>query len=680
VSRAPLVPPLLVLFISAILSSSVAGAAEPDEDVSTLREIVVSATRSPEPIAKVPAAATVLTREQIERTPFREGHQADDLLRYVPDVQPSNLSSRYNHPTAQAVSLRGLGNRRALVLLDGVPLNDGFGGWINWGMVPNTIERIEVVPGGSSNLYGTWAMGGVIHLVTEQPGAGTGVRAESRAGNLSTYSNSLSARYGTDRLGVNVGARWFHTNGFITVPEDQRGPVDRTDDSRHLNLHGTVTAAVNSSTTLAVTGNLFREDRTFGTTLDVATRTIGRATAGLDGGTAGGDQWSAKLFAQWQTFRNATGQVTPSPLNRQSQFRDRLQEIPSDDYGGLAQWTIRADARNKIVLGTDARAILGQSDEQTFSAAGITGHTVARGKQVGGGVFGEWVATPTDRLTLIPSFRADWWKNFDGRIISAGSATVSRDNVETALNPKFAAQYAMTDRLRAGASFYQAFRAPTLNELYRGFSSSGFSFLANEHLTPERLIGGDAKLEADLLPDRRLTLRLTGHHDEVKDQILFVTESPITARRRNVGRTRTRGGDVELTAQPHEMVSLKLGYAYADAVVTSFPGSASREGLRVPNVSRHQVTMGMTLGSLDSVQLTVMGRYLSRQFADDLNQQAIADFVVVDASLQKNLGKHWRVTLDAENLTDRSYIATQTGPVKTLGAPMLIMGGVRFEY
>jgi iron complex outermembrane recepter protein len=672
--------PSLVLAACIVLSHSVSRAAEPVEDVSTLRDVVVSATRSPEPLAKVPSAATVLTREQIERTPFREGHQADDLLRYVPDVQPSNLGSRYNHPTAQAVSLRGLGSRRALVLLDGVPLNDGFGGWINWGMVPNTLDRIEVVPGGSSNLYGTWAMGGVIHLITERPGSGTGIRAESRAGNLNTYSNSLSARYGTERLGVNLGARWFHTNGFITVPEYQRGAVDRTDDSRHLNLHGTVTAAVNERARLSVTGNLFREDRTFGTTLDVATRTIGRVTAGLDGGTTGGDQWSAKLFAQWQTFRNATAQVTPSPLNRQSEFRDRLQEIPSDDYGGSAQWTIKADARNKIVLGTDARAILGQSDEQTFSAGGIAGHAVARGRQVGGGLFGEWVATPTDKLTLIPGFRADWWKNFDGRVTSSGAATLSRDNVETALNPKFAAQYAVTDRLRAGASFYQAFRAPTLNELYRGFSSSGLSFLGNEHLTPERLIGGDAKLEADLLPDRRLTLRLTGHHDEVKDQILFVTESGLSARRRNVGRTRTRGGDVELTAQPREWVSLKLGYAYADAVVTSFPGSASREGLRVPNVSRHQVTMGATLGSLDTVQLTVMGRYLSKQFADDLNTQAIADFVVVDASLQKNIGKHWRLTLDAENLTNKSYIATQTGPVKTLGAPMLIMGGIRMEY
>jgi outer membrane receptor protein involved in Fe transport len=676
------VPPvLLALLAGALLFPSTARADEPEEPASRLKDIIISATRSPEPPATVPAAATVLTREQIDRTPFRDGYQADDLLRYVPNLQPSNLSSRYNHPTAQAVSLRGLGSRRALVLLDGMPLNDGFGGWINWGMAPNAIERIEIVPGGGSNLYGTWAMGGVIHLITARPAAGTGARAESRAGNLNTYSNALSARYGTEKLGVALEGRWFHTNGFITVPDYQRGPVDRTDDSRHLNFHGTVTAELDSWTTLTVGGNLFREDRTFGTTLDVASRTIGTGTLGLAGRTTRGDRWEAKTFAQWQTFRNSTGQVTPSPLNRQSEFLASIQTIPSNDFGGLFQWTIQADATNRVVLGTDARAIVGQSADLVFTPTGYLGQTLARGKQVGGGAFVEWIATPTERLTVTPSFRADWWKNFDGRIESVtGAVSIPRDNVETALNPKLAAQYAMSDRLRVGASFYQAFRAPTLNELYRSFSFSGFTFQANENLGPERLIGGDAKLEADLLPDRRLTLRLTGHHDEVKDQILFVSEGPLTAQRRNVGRTRTVGGDVELTFRPSERVSLTVGYAYADAAIIEFPVNPALVGKRVPNVSRQQVTAGLTFGTPDTVQLTVMGRYLSRQYADDLNTQPIADFVVLDASLQKNLGRHWRLTLDAENLTDRSYIATQTGPVKTLGAPLLVTGGLRFEY
>ena len=150
-----------------------------------------------------------------------------------------------------------------------------------------------------------------------------------------------------------------------------------------------------------------------------------------------------------------------------------------------------------------------------------------------------------------------------------------RDNVESALSPKLAMQYQLTDRVRVGASAYQAFRAPTLNELYRSFSSGGFTFLPNENLTPERLTGGEATVESNLLGDRRLTLRLTGHYDTVKDQIIFVTLSPTTAQRQNVGRTRTIGGEAGLTARPWEQVSITAGYAYGPLAGGSV-GSAPR--------------------------------------------------------------------------------------------------------
>src|SRR3989475_12442759 len=131
------------------------------------------------------------------------------------------------------------------------------------------------------------------------------------------------------------------------------------------------------------------------------------------------------------------------------------------------------------------------------------------------------------RSTIVPSVRWDWWENFDARIESvSGVVQVPRDNVESALNPKLAVQYQLTDRARVGASVYQAFRAPTLNELYRSFSFGTFTFLPNENLTPERLTGGELMIESDLLGDRRLTMRLTGHYDTVKDQIIFVTPNP----------------------------------------------------------------------------------------------------------------------------------------------------------
>ena len=668
---------LLGAWCGALGVTASAQAAGPDAPVSELEEVVVTATRTPVPASQAPGSPTLLTREQIDATPFRGGPQIDDLLRTVPGVQPSLLSSRYNHPTAQLFSLRGLGNRRGLVLLDGVPLNDGFGGWINWGRVPDTVERIEVVPGGSSNLYGTWAMGGVVQILTEQPGPGEHVRAESRAGNLNTYTESLSGRYGTDRIGLSLGYRWFHTNGFITVPAYQRGPVDRTDDSRHENFAGTLRIAPDASTTVTLGGNLFREDRTFGTALSIAARTIGSVTLGLDHELGGAGRWEAKLFAQWQTFRNQTGQILPPQAARLSEVLDRIQVIPSDDYGGLWQWTIPVTPRNQLVVGTDARAILGQSEDQVFAPVG---RSLAGGKQVGWGLFGEWISTPTDRWTIVPSVRWDWWKNFDARIESvSGVVQVPRDNVESALNPKLAVQYQLTDHTRVGASAYQAFRAPTLNELYRRFTFGGATFLPNENLTPERLTGGETTVVSDLLGDRRLTIRLTGHYDTVKDQIVFIRQGT-TFQRQNVGRTRTLGGEADLTARPWEQVSITAGYAYADSVVTSFPGNPTREGLRLPAVSRHQVSLALTLGHPDRVQVTLLGRYLSRQFADDLNTQPVADFVVLDASIQKKLGRFVRLFLDAENLTDRRYIATQTGAIKTLGAPFLVMAGLSLEY
>jgi outer membrane receptor protein involved in Fe transport len=88
----------------------------------------------------------------------------------------------------------------------------------------------------------------------------------------------------------------------------------------------------------------------------------------------------------------------------------------------------------------------------------------------------------------------------------------------------------------------------------------------------------------------------------------------------------------------------------------------------------------MTGGRSDWVAVTIMARYLSRQYSDDLNLQPVADFVVLDASLQHEIRKGLRLVLNGENLTDRHYIATQTGSIKTLGSPLLIMGGIRAEY
>jgi len=672
----------LCLLAAVCLTFRSVAAEQPDKDAAVLTtdEIVISATRTAEPLRQNASAVTVLGQAEIERSPYAGGHEVDDLLRSVPGVQPALLSSRYNHPTAQSIMLNGLGTRRTLVLLDGVPLNDGFGGWINWGLIPNDIERIEIVPGGASNLYGTWAMGGIIHAISKRPVGGAGLRLDSQAGTLNTYQQAISARYGTDHFRFSLGYRWFHTNGYITVPNYQRGPVDRTDDSRHELFNGTVEWMPNAATTVDLSGSLFREDRTFGTALSLASRTIGSVALGFRSNQDLAGLWEGKLFGQWQTFRNLTSQITPSSLVRLTEFRNLIQTIPSNDFGGYLQWSRTMFDRDRLVLGADARTIIAQATDDLYSSGGFTGQSLARGQQLGWGLYGEWIVPATERLTVTPGIRADWWKNFNGQNETATSSTMFQDNVISVVNPKLSSQYRINDTLRAGASVYQAFRAPTLNELYRGFSFGGFSFVPNDQLRPERLTGAEVKVEGELFADRALNWRLSVHRDEVKDQILFLSQGPLSAQRQNVGKTLSTGGSIDLSYRLLPSLVLSAGYAYVDSVITSAPGSPDREGKRVPNVSRSQLTVGITAGRPDWLQVTILSRYLSRQYTDDFNTQPVGDFVVIDASLQHHLRKGLKLMLNGENLTDRHYIATQTGPIKTLGSPLLIMGGILAEF
>jgi iron complex outermembrane recepter protein len=666
----------LLALVSAFSQGLQPAYAEPDEALA-VNDVVVAATRIPMVPSRVSAAATIFTQEDIQRSPFQSGTQIDELLRYVPSVQPSTLGSRYNHPTAQSVSIRGLGARRALVLLDGVPLNDGFGGWINWGLVPDRVERIEIVPGGGSNLYGTWAMGGVINIITQTGPHGVGVSSDLNGGSLGTNTQSVLARYGTDRSGFVLGYRHFDTTGFVTVPSYQRGPADTAVGSQHHQFTGTVSHEVAPRTTATVSGTLYKEDRSFGTPFSLGSRTIGTSSIGLRGDAGAWGIWETKVFAQWETFRNQSATVLPTPASRERDQLDRLQTIPSNDFGGMGQWSIPLLSFSRIVIGSDVRAIIGQSDDQLISSQS---RLRARGKQLGVGTFAEWIVEPLPNLVLTSSARWDWWQSFDGlRQDVSGQITHGQDNLASLINPKFGLLYAVTEQVRIGASVYQAFRAPTLNELYRDFSFGGFTFQSSDRLEPERLTGGDVKLEAALLSNGRLDLRATGHYDRIKDQILLVTQGPTTAVRQNIGQGRSVGSEVELRSRVSDTLVISLGYAFVDSVITSFPGNRSREGLQIPNVSRHQLTVGMTLGSITTAQFTIQGRYLSRQYADDLNRQPVADFVIIDASLRKRIASGAELFVNGENLTNRQYIATQTGSIKTLGQPLLVLAGLKID-
>src|ERR1700722_6962064 len=135
---------------------------------SILENVTVTPARGEQKLADVSASVDIIDKEAIRESP---AVVADDVLRQIPTFSLfTRASSLSSHPTSQGVSLRGIGPRggsRTLVMSDGIPQNDPFGGWVYWTRVPlESVSRIEVVDGPTSSLYGNYAMGGVINIMT----------------------------------------------------------------------------------------------------------------------------------------------------------------------------------------------------------------------------------------------------------------------------------------------------------------------------------------------------------------------------------------------------------------------------------------------------------------------------------------------------------------------------------
>ena len=166
----------------------------------------------------------VLNSDDVRQSP---AVVADDVLRQIPAFslfrRTSSLSS---HPTTQGVSLRGIGPSgvsRTLVLLDGVPFNDPFGGWVYWTRVPlENTDRVEVVEGTSSNLYGNYAMGGVINIATGRPARRT-IELTPRYGNKNSPKFDFFGSDTWGKVGALVEGSFFDTEGFPIVIENERG-------------------------------------------------------------------------------------------------------------------------------------------------------------------------------------------------------------------------------------------------------------------------------------------------------------------------------------------------------------------------------------------------------------------------------------------------------------------------
>ncbi|MBI4379796.1 MAG: TonB-dependent receptor [candidate division NC10 bacterium] len=677
---------------------------EPEESFR-LEPVVVSAGRIEQKLRDVPANVTVLTREEIQQSPART---VDDLLRQIPGFSLFRRSSSIvANPSTQGVSLRGIGPSavsRTLVLLDGVPLNDPFGGWVYWSKVPlESIERIEVVRGGGSAVYGNYALGGVINIVTRRPEAGV-AQAKLDLGTRNTVDADLLASHVMGPWAASLEANFFRTDGYKIVREDQRGAIDINADSSHETFNGRIEYTPSVSSSLFLAGSFFHEERGNGTPLQTNSTEAGYIATGGRLRTADGSDWNLTLFSNLQTHDQsfssaATGRNSETPAL--DQF-----DVPSTAVGANFQWAKRLFHTHLVTAGTDLRWIEGETNEDfRFVSGEFTRRRKAGGEQQLAGIYLQDIFTPTPAWQFTVAGRFDYWRSFDAsrleRDIQTGAVTLSRpfpDRDEVAFSPKLAVLYRPTDQLSVRGSFYQAFRAPTINELFRPFRVRNDITEANAGLEPERLIGGEVGL--DYAPVKNLLGRFTAFWNEVEDSVAnvtigagpgtilpcgFVPAGGVCRHKQNLDRTRIRGIEAELKYHLDAHWAVSGSYLFSDTEVLSAPNQPQLEGKRIAQVPEHRLSLKLTYTNPALINVSVQGRYVGDQFEDDLNSLKLGDFFVVDLMLWRPIPipkvSAGEVFLGVENLFDRTYEAGKTTDgIVTIGAPLLVHGGIRVRF
>lgn len=654
------------------------------EPSSVAEQMVISATRTQVRLSDTPGSTILLAPEDIESTPAL---RVDDMLRQVPEFALFRRSgSRTANASAQGVSLRGLGGSatsRALVLADGISLVDPFGGWVYWDRVPRAaLSDVEVFRGGASNLYGSGALAGVVQLLTREPEAPT-LLLEASYGNELTPDLSLWTGTRAGPWDLSLTSELFHTDGFVLVPLSQRGSVDTRANSEDATVYTRVGHELGQNGRVFVEGNYFTESRNNGTFLQTNDTQIGEGALGIDKQLGSNDSLSGRFYGQVERFNQTFSAVA---LDRNSERLTDVQAVPEQVVGGNGQWTHFLFHDQTLIAGMDLNEVMGSSNELLFS--GPTQARVGGGRQRNLGFFGEDIAH-WRKWTAILALRFDDWDNFRGSLtnfpVAGGSvATLFSGRTETAFSPRLSLLRSINEHVSITGSVYRGFRAPTLNELYRTFRVGNVVTGNNAGLKAERLTG--AEMGANVTGwDRRLDVRGNFFWSDITDPVenvtLSATPTLITRQKQNLGRTRSRGVELDGSLRVSSSVQFSAGYAYTLATVVSYPGNPggiNLVGLDVPQVPRNIFTWEARYWNPSRILLSVQGRFIGRQFDDDQNQFPLDRFYTMDFEIGRALNRSVEVFAAAENVLDQRYQVGRT-PVVTVGPPILYRAGLRLN-
>ena len=598
-------------------------------------------------------------------------------------------SAIFGNPTSAGVSLRNTGATaasRSLVLLDGIPQNDPFGGWVNWARYDSlTLDSARIVSSAPALLWGNQAPAGVIQLNGSSPFEERHSFRVAGGSHGSIGASMAHAMSNEDRtLAVSFAAFGFHTDGFYALDETQRGAVDRRLETEFFGEEIKFAWLLAPGVTLEPKFSHYYEHRRNGTELsenstdafDFSLRLTSEDEA---------VSWQAVAWHQRREFES----VFTSVSDDRSSESFALDQFDVPGRGTGAAWSAAWGDEEvwSFQSGADFRFLSGETNEDV----GIFRRREAGGEQWLAGVFvgSAWRMSETNRINI--NARADQWTIDEGRRIETSLASGAllrderyeyRDGVEPSASLEWI--HEMPRDVESRVALGSGFRLPTLNELYRPFRVRDDIVEANAELDPERFLNVEAGLDWKANDEWKFGAAV--FHHWISDAIANVPETPTPpsggtiSLRDNVDEARVAGLEGSAEWLPHESVTLALRGLWSKTEFASSPDQPLLEGKPFPQSPELRIIADAEWRALEGVSLFGGVEYGASQFDDAFATRLIPDYTSVRLGVMQKIGNA-TLQVRIENLFDEEIVTgLSSNGLRTLAAPRSLWASLEWDF
>jgi iron complex outermembrane receptor protein len=700
-----------------------------DTTMRSLTAVVVSATRASTTLERVPLHATVVSRAEILKSPAQT---LDQLLRDIPGMNLPGAPYYTTDPTGQQTKMRGVTNSKVLMLVDGIPVHDPFYSTTQWFKIPlSSIERVEVLRGGSSSLWGNLAVAGVVNIVTRKPIDET-AQADISYQSMNTTVASLSKNLAfANGISMRLSGDALRTDGYQTTPDAFLNTVPGKTASSATNQNAQVSLYYTpaGSFTGFLRAGYHRSNEDVGGYQYGANLQKGPdAAAGFTKFLGENARADVRAWGQYVSFDKSNGAgcylasatncnttATNSPL---VQYANSHDDNPYRELGasGVLSSVGAVGPLASAQAGVDFRSVGGEDRATTYnrpttssvSSATINRTNFGRGTQRFGGLFAQAKVSPVDRFEATVSLRYDYWTNTGGiaqmtkytnGAAGATSGGSIADSHETSFDPSVSARLDVAKGLSLRGAAYKSFRAPGLNNLYRSFSSTTSITIANALLEPERLKGGEVGADwrtksldvgatwfqyntSGLIASYKIPNAQAAPAAVVAICGATLANCPATVNFNTNGQDAiSRGLELSGAWRVAPRLSIDGGYTYTDSHYSSATTGDPIDA-QLGAVPKHLETLGTTWRLTSKWNAFVGARHNDAMFLDVNHTIYQPAFTLVNASTSYRATERVEVYGSVNNATDVKYAdnGTTSAAGQILGLHRSFSSGLRLRF